>query len=309
MMIIVIVLSLLLITACMLYTAARNRETLAAQRLDIAMGTSGLVVPGTELGDHLAQVWYRRLLFPVFRRLGAGLLTATSPNLVERTRRRLETAGRPDTGTLVTFMVIKGVLLLLGLAGVAAIIGIYRGPLHITIAAAALTLLATLLLPEAVLNMMIRQCQAEIRRSLPDVIDLLAVSTEAGMGLDGALTAVMRRKPGPLSAEFGRVLLEIQLGKQREEAWADMAERVDMDELRSFESALRQAEQLGVSIANTLRAQSDVLRLKHSMIVRQQAATLALRMLFPLIFFILPALFVVILGPAVMSIHHALANR
>ena len=136
---------------------------------------------------------------------------------------------------------------------------------------------------------------------LPDTLDLLVVSAEAGMGLDGALAEVVQRKEGPLVDEFERALVEIRLGKRRRDAWQDLADRAQAEELPARVAALYQAEELGVSIAKALRAHSDALRGKRSMKIREQAAVLGTKMLFPLIFCIFPALFVIIMGPGVIS--------
>ena len=113
---------------------------------------------------------------------------------------------------------------------------------------------------------------------------------------------------GATGGSGSRVLAEMRLGKSRQQAWQDMAKRVDLDELRMLVAALRQAEQLGVSIAKTLRTQADSLRTQRSLRVRQIAASLAIKMLFPLIFFILPALFITVLGPGLISIMSGFKN-
>ena len=161
------------------------------------------------------------------------------------------------------------------------------------------------LAPTHILDGMIKARQYQIRKTMPDLIDLLVVSAEAGTGLDGALAEVVRRKEGPMPDEFARVLAEVRLGKRRQEAWADLAVRCGVDDVRNLVAALQQAEELGVSIGNTLRAQSDAIRTARSMRIKASAATLSVKMLFPLIFCIFPALFVVVLGPGLLSIDEA----
>ena len=300
------VIGLLFVAIVMLYISARKREGTPAQRLDAAMHTSGLIVSGTELDESLSQSWFRRLAMPALGRFGGLLNGLAPPRLVEQTRLRMERAGRNPSRAAVPFLALKAFLGLAGLGGIAAIILLHPATWQMRLLACVLVGAVTWLLPDASLNGSIRRRQEQIRKSLPDVIDLLAVSTEAGMGIDGAMSAVMTRKPGPLSDEFGRMMLEVRLGKARDVAWWDLSDRVGLPDLRGFVSALDQAEQLGVSIANTLRAQSDSLRVKHTLYVRQQAATLALKMIFPLTFCILPALFIVVLGPAFLSIQKTL---
>jgi tight adherence protein C len=122
------------------------------------------------------------------------------------------------------------------------------------------------------------------------------------------LAEVVLRKDGPLVDEFERALLEIRLGKRRREAWQDMADRAQVEELTALVAALYQAEELGVSIAKALRAHSDALRSKRSMKIREQAAVLGTKLLFPLIFCIFPAIFVIIMGPGVLSMKDVFAS-
>lgn len=290
----------------MLYILMRDHETVASQRLDAAMRGDGLLVSGTELSDSLSLSLYRRLIVPVFRRLVQVTALVASPQLVAATHTRMERAGRYSNHATAVFLIIKAVAIALGVMAVACIVYFYQG---LTLKSGLLSVLAmgaTLVLPDSVLDALIRQRQNEIRKALADVIDLLAVSTEAGTGLDGALRAVIRRKPGALSVELNRLLFEIRLGKERRQAWSELAQRVNVLELTALIMALEEAEEMGVSIANTLRAQSDALRIKHSLLIRQQAATLALKMLFPLVFCIMPALFIVVLGPGLLSVYRAL---
>jgi len=157
------------------------------------------------------------------------------------------------------------------------------------------------MMPDYMLQNKIKARQTLIRKALPDTLDLLVVSAEAGMGLDSALAEVVQRKGGPLSDEFERALIEIRLGKRRREAWQDMAERVQVEELSALVAALYQAEELGVSVAKALRAHGDGLRSRRSMKIREAAATLGTKMLFPLIFCIFPGLFVIIMGPGILQ--------
>ena len=122
------------------------------------------------------------------------------------------------------------------------------------------------------------------------------------MGLDSALQEVVKRRSGPLVYEFQRLLSELRLGKPRAQAWQDLAERTGVDEVKLLVTSLLQADELGVSIGKTLRTQAHALRGRRSARVRVLAATMSVKMLFPMIFFIFPALLVVVLGPAVVSI-------
>jgi tight adherence protein C len=155
--------------------------------------------------------------------------------------------------------------------------------------------------PDVWLSMKTRRRQFEIQMALPDMIDLITVSVEAGLGLSAAIQRVSSRFINPLSEEFERTMQEVHLGRSTADSMRDMARRVDVPDLTTFLNSLVQAEQLGLAIANVLRVQSDRLREKRSQRAREQAQKAPIKMIFPLVFFIFPALFVVILGPAAIQ--------
>lgn len=143
-------------------------------------------------------------------------------------------------------------------------------------------------------------------KALPDMLDLIAVSVEAGLGFDGALQRVAEKSRPPLSDELGRTLSEIRLGRTRAEALRDLASRTDIAELRQVVSAIVQAEQMGVGLARPLRVESDALRVRRRQRAEEQAMKTPVKLLFPLVFLIFPALFIVLLGPALLGIGNAL---
>lgn len=156
--------------------------------------------------------------------------------------------------------------------------------------------------PDIWLSMKIRSRQNEIQMFMPDMIDLITVSVEAGLGLDAAIQRVSGRFPNALSEEFQRAMQEVRLGRTRVDALRDMARRVEVADLTSFITSLVQAELLGIAIANVLRVQSERLREKRSQRAREQAQKAPIKLVFPLVLFIFPALFVVILGPALIQV-------
>lgn len=158
--------------------------------------------------------------------------------------------------------------------------------------------------PDFWLGRQIKKRQKKIRLGLPDVLDLLVICIEAGLSLDQATarTAQELKNAQPeLSDELGIVVLEQHAGRPRSEAWKHMAERTDIDCIRNLVSMLVQSEQLGTSVGKTLRIHSDTLRLQRVQAVEEAAAKLTIKLLFPLVFFIFPALFLVILGPPGIS--------
>lgn len=265
------------------------------------------IAAGSPLAQELQRSMFERVIQPMMASVAAHLMQLMPRAALDNTRAKLETAGNPAGLSPATFIMLRAVSTIAGVLGAAAIMLAWRSapPLNRS-GIAALVLAIGAMIPDYLLSQRIRTRQYQITKSLPDIIDLLVVSAEAGTGLDGALAEVVRRKTGPLPDEFRRVLTEIRLGKRRNDAWIDLANRCGVDDLKNLVAALHQAEELGVSISNTLRAQSDSLRTRRSMRIRTAAATLSVKMLFPLIFCIFPALFVVVLGPGVMSIDTAM---
>jgi tight adherence protein C len=152
--------------------------------------------------------------------------------------------------------------------------------------------------PDIIIRRLIKKRKLYIQKSLPDLIDLMAVSVEAGLGFDAALVHVAKRFHGPLGEEVQRSMQEISLGRPRIEALREMARRVDVPDVSSFITALVQADQLGVGIANVLRVQSDQMRVRRAQRARETAQKMPVKMMLPLVLFIFPALFLVIMGPA-----------
>ncbi|NMB12053.1 MAG: type II secretion system F family protein [Firmicutes bacterium] len=158
-----------------------------------------------------------------------------------------------------------------------------------------------LLIPDFWLKGRIQTRQGAMRKALPSFLDLLTVSVEAGLGFDAALARVTSREEGPLAEEFQRVLQEIRMGKPRRDALKDLGNRTEVKELSGFVAALVQADQLGVSIGNVLRVQAQQMRRSRRQRAEEAAMKAPIKMLFPLVFFIFPSLFIVLLGPAVIQ--------
>jgi tight adherence protein C len=192
-------------------------------------------------------------------------------------------------------------------AGVGAIIGVLRlalssqpitaGGLFAVLLLAVFGALLGYTIPDFWLGRKIRARQRAIVRMLPEMLDLLTISIQAGLGLDAALSRVVERLKGPLPDEFRRALLEIRLGKTRREALRNIISRTDSKPLINFISGIIQAEQLGVPISRVLTLQSEQLRVEHRQRVEEQASQASIKMIFPMIGCILPAIWVIILGP------------
>jgi tight adherence protein C len=173
----------------------------------------------------------------------------------------------------------------------------------------ALGLLFGFVAPDLMLSIRADGRQAEIRRSLPEALDLMAITVQAGVGLEQAVSIVTDRLAGPLGEELSRFLHEVQLGFSRREALTSLRDRTSCPELATFILALLQADGLGIAIGEVLKTQATEIRAKRRQLARERAAKAPVRLLFPLIFGILPSLFVVILGPAGIQIAHSFAGR
>jgi tight adherence protein C len=169
----------------------------------------------------------------------------------------------------------------------------------------ALLILALVLGPDASINRQVEARQYELRRELPDVLDLLTISVEAGLGFEQALDRTISAVPGALSAEFSRMLGEVRAGASRADAMRALEQRTNVPEIRSFVLAIIQADTFGVSIGRVLRAQADEMRIKRRQIAQEEAQKAPVKMLIPMVFCIFPALFVVVIGPAIINIRDA----
>ena len=144
---------------------------------------------------------------------------------------------------------------------------------------------------------------------LPDVLDLLVISVEAGLGFEQALDRTVAAVPGPLTDEFSRMLGEVRAGASRQDAMRNMEARCNVPELRSFVLAIIQADTFGVSIGRVLRAQAEEMRIKRKQLAEEKAAKTAVQLIFPLVLFIFPGIFVVLVGPAAISIMETMMKK
>ena len=282
----------------------RTERELIRQRVD-RYSTTGeaLVAP---LHPEFHGTFGDRVVRPFLRGLSVFAWKLTPPGVISDTEAKLETAGHPWKLGVKEFL---GLQILCWVAFVFITCGVYHLLLpmgrFLCWSISGLTMFVGLLLPHYLLQRVVNQRQTRIRKALPDTIDLLTVSVEAGVGFDGAMAKVAEKVRGPITDEMMRALEEMRLGKPRMQALRDMAERINLQEVRTFVAALYQAEQLGVSIAKVLRVQGETMRTRRSQFAREAAAKLPVKMLFPLVFFIFPALFVVVLGPGLIGIYKA----
>jgi tight adherence protein C len=252
--------------------------------------------------QELSQPFLQRVLVPSVNSLGRAAKRITPLGMRQRIARKLILAGSPagwdaeKVAATKVFGALGGGVLGVALGSLAGL------SVNMTVWAAIFLAAFGYLLPGAGLGQKAIARQETLRRALPDTMDLLTISVEAGLGFDAAVAHVRKNVPGPLSDELGRMLQEMQLGVSRIDALRSLADRTDVDELNGFVLAMIQADIFGVSIAKVLRAQSKELRTKRRQLAEERAMKVPVKLLFPLIFCILPAMFVVVVGPGVIRL-------
>jgi tight adherence protein C len=281
-----------------LLVAQRSASRRPVQLLEAQIGRS---VPISR-DEELARSFSERALVPFLGAMGALGTRLTPIGMRKRIGRKLVLLGSPsgwDAEKIAALKVIStGGGVALGFFAARAIDwdGLQFIGLVVLVGGIGV------LLPGAMLDMKAKSRQERIRRALPDTMDLLTISVEAGLGFDAALGQVVRSTEGPLAQEIARMLQEMQVGVSRADALRAMAERNDVEELRGFVLAMVQAEQFGVSISKVLRSQAKQLRLKRRQRAEEKAMKVPVKILFPLIFCILPSMFVVLLGPGIIRV-------
>ncbi|HEX5936926.1 MAG TPA: type II secretion system F family protein [Actinomycetota bacterium] len=253
--------------------------------------------------QHLSESFGRRILVPVVAGAARVSRRVTPIDARDRVARKLLLAGNPtgwDAERVLAFK-IMGVIggIILGFF-VSTLIGGFSPFIRIVV----IVLMGFIgfVVPDSLLNRRVEERQREILRTLSDTLDLLTISVEAGLSLNAAIAQVVQNVPGVLSAEFARMLQEIQLGVPRADAFRNLAERTDVEELNAFALAMIQADVFGVSIASVLRTQAQQLRIKRRQRAEAKAQQTPVKIVFPLILCILPALFIVIVGPGAIQI-------
>jgi tight adherence protein C len=251
----------------------------------------------------LAVPFLQRVLIPGLKGVGSFGRKFTPSSVTERLAKELVFAGSPVGWDAERVLAMK--LLGVGVLGVGALLfgKLVGWTAFRTLVAAGLGAYVGYYIPEWVLRSKSGKRQFKIQRALPDALDLLSITVEAGLGFDAAMARVARQSGGPLGEEMHRVLQEMQIGKTRSDALRDLGERTSIPELKGFVLAMIQADIFGISIAKVLQVQAREMRIKRRQRAEEQAQKVPVKIVFPLILCIFPSLFIVLLGPAMITIY------
>lgn len=251
----------------------------------------------------LSQPFSERVIIPIVRRIGEISARFTPQKAIQDTAKKMELAGNPWPIDAATFLAIRFILGVVIGGFVTAMIMLSPNPnfndnaLYIFGAT-----FGGFFLPHLMLTSRITNRQSEIRKAMPDALDLLTICVEAGLGFDAAMSKVSEKWDNQLSLAFARTIREIQLGKTRRDAMKAMSERLDIAEMTSFVAAIIQSEQLGVSMAKILRIQSDQMRMKRRQRAEEEAHKAPVKMVLPMAFLMFPTIMIIVLTPAAIQI-------
>ncbi len=275
------------------------------QRLRDLQGPTGRVI--TSHADELKQVpFLDRTVVPLLRRFESFMVRFAPSGIHNTVEHKLMLAGKLDKWSANGFITVWLICMAI-FFGIAYIVMSRRAlPYTQAVVFAWLSVLVGALLPFSTLNSAIRKRQKAIDKQLPEVLDLLSVSVRAGLSFDGALRKITDRSVGPLIDEFKRMQQDVRMGAPRARALQAMAKRCDVDDLYLFITAVIQAERLGTSMGRTLTNQADNMRERRRQRAKAEALKAPVKIVFPLVFFIFPAIFVVVLLPSAISLMHSL---
>lgn len=273
----------------LLYVVGAERNQVVKERL------RRFTTPGKEYSERerlLVQPFYQRLSKPLLAQVSRWVAWLTPQERQQKLRRQLAIAGNPYNWQVTDYLALKGLLT----------VGLLICGLCLARRVGLIMAISGYVAPDLWLRQVAVKRQSTIQKDLPDVLDLLTVSVEAGLGFDAALAKVIEKMEGPLIDELSRTLQEMRLGKPRRSAFRDLADRCQSEELATFVTALIQGDQLGVSISKILKIQAEQMRSQRRQRAEEAAMKAPVKMLFPLIIFIFPTIFILLLGPAAIRV-------
>ncbi len=248
----------------------------------------------------MQQPFTQRVIVPLLQRIGELSSSLTPQKVLEDTTKKLEIAGNPGRIDAATFLASRFVVAIF-FGGILLAVGLFspnKWPIAQTFLVVLVFTVLGFFFPQLWLQSRINARQKEIRKAMPDALDLLTICVEAGLGFEAAMSKVSEKWENQLSMALLRTIREIQLGKARRDAMRDMADRIGIPEMTSFVAAIIQSEILGVSLAKVLRIQSDQMRVRRRQRAEEQAHQAPVKMILPLAFLIFPSIFVILLTPA-----------
>jgi tight adherence protein C len=304
---IIFIFLLLVVVLVVILVARRRANAQGAEEDPLQARLAEFIQRGDDVQSleqiEMSQPFAERVLIPLVRRLGEFSARFTPQKMIQDTARQLELAGHPWPIDAPTFLAIRFIL------------AVVLGGLMITIVASSPSsnpsnnflyiggaIFGGFFVPHLMLTSRITRRQTEIRKAMPDALDLLTICVEAGLGFDAAMNRVSEKWENELSLAFARTIREVQLGKTRREALRDMSDRLGIPEMSSFVAAIIQSEMLGVSMARVLRIQSDQMRVKRRQRAEEAAHKAPVKMIIPMALLIFPSIMIIILTPAAIQI-------
>ncbi|RLC82491.1 MAG: type II secretion system F family protein [Chloroflexi bacterium] len=253
----------------------------------------------------LSQPFSERVIKPMLKGVAKSMARFTPQSMLRNTAEKLELAGSPYNWSAAEFLGLRVFAgLLLALIGF-LLMSMGKAKLSYALGLSLILGLLGFNLPVIWLGAKIRSRRKEILRALPDALDLITISVEAGLGFDAALARVAEKWDNELSREFARALGEMRVGRPRHEALRDMAARAGIPEVANFVAAVIQADQLGVSIAKVMRVQSEQMRIRRRQKAEELAHKAPIKMIVPLVVLVFPSILIILLGPALISIKNS----
>jgi tight adherence protein C len=261
---------------------------------------AGREVPISLEEIELQQPFHERVILPILKGVSDFVVRFTPAANIQTIQKKLDLAGNPWGVEAPVYWSLQIILAAFfgGLLLFLFLFGSWKPQWYLSLGMVLLGVVFGYFFPRLYLDSRIGARQENIRKAMPDALDLLTICVEAGLGFDSAMSKVNEEWENELSQAFGRVIQEIRLGKLRRDALRDMAERVGISEMTSFVAAVVQSEQLGVSMSRVLRIQADQMRMRRRQRAEEKARQAPVKMMIPLVFLIFPSILIVLLGPA-----------
>lgn len=300
--ILIIVFVVIVIAAALVYVGTRvqapEEDPLLARMNEFTSRGEQVTLEQLEMSQSLQE----RIIIPLLKRVGEFSTRFTPQNALQEITRKIELAGRAGTLDAPVFLSLRfvGAIVAGALAFVMFTFTVVKQPTSNAILYSIIAVVVGFYFPQLWLDGEIKKRQTEVQKAMPDALDLLTVCVEAGLGFDAAMSKVAEKWENELSIAFSRAIREIQLGKPRRDALKTMADRIDLPDMTSFVAAIIQSEQLGVSMSKILRIQADQMRMRRRQIAEEKAHQAPVVMLLPMVGFIFPSIFIVLMTPAVL---------